>query len=111
MKYTYLLIAFILVLFLYNSVNVVENMESNIAPQTIIYQNQDAISDIEEQLEDIIKSVNEAEKMAKQNQETIRKSQQAKAANSQKVKETASKLPTIPPSQKAKYEATLKKYS
>ena len=109
MKYTYFLIAFILVLFLYDSFNLIEGL--TVADETIIYQNQGAISDIEDQMKDIQTIVSEANDMAKQNAETIKKSQQSKEAASKKVKEAASKLPAIPQSQHDQFEATLKKYS
>ena len=58
MNYIFLLIAFILVLFLYNSFNLVENMENNddkdLAPQTIVYKNQGAILNLQKQIQDIM---------------------------------------------------------
>ena len=58
MNYIYLLIAFILVLFLYNTFNLVENMENNdekdIAPQTIVYQNQGAILNLQKQIQKLM---------------------------------------------------------
>ena len=58
MNYIYLLIAFILVLFLYNSFDLVENMENkentNLGPQAIIYKNQGAISNLQKNVKDIM---------------------------------------------------------
>lgn len=68
--YIYILIAFIIVLFMYNILNLVGNinnniegmenkdLNNNISPQTIIYQNQGAIQNLKEQVENIMNQIN-----------------------------------------------------
>ena len=127
MNYIFLLIAFILVLFLYNSFNLVENMENNnekvIAPQTIIYQNQGAILNLQKQVEKIMNQINKtigtdanqnsqlktlsttlsnttqvsnaADKLSKSNKAAIVKIANAQKQKAQDFKNKASKLPPI----------------
>ena len=136
MNYIFLLIAFILVLFLYNTFNLVENMrtienmennddsdDSNLAPQTIIYKNQGAISNLQKQVEYIMSQLtkniglnanqnaqlntlgknvsnaveisNEADKIANANKQAILKIINAQAKKANDFKNKASKIPSV----------------
>ena len=127
MNLIFLLIAFIVVLFLYNSLSLVENMENNdekeIAPQTIIYQNQGAILNLQKQVEKIMnqisssvntdakqnaqlqtlsstlstttKTSNAADALSKSNKAALVKIANAQKQKSQNFKNKASKLPPI----------------
>ena len=74
MKYTYFLIAFILVLFLYNSFNLVENMDNNDNDvNNIIYQNQAKILNMKLEIKDLLNISNQAKDLIKQNGDYIKK--------------------------------------
>lgn len=127
MNLIFLLIAFIVVLFLYNSLSLVENMDNNdekeIAPQTIIYQNQGAILNLQKQVEKIMNQItssvntdakqnaqlqtlsstlsnttkisNAADALSKSNKAALVKIANAQKQKAQNFKNKASKLPPI----------------
>jgi methyl-accepting chemotaxis protein len=60
MIYIYLLSSFVIVIFLYNSLNLVEGMDTitnNVEPNKIIYQNQGAIQNLQNQIKQIMDSI------------------------------------------------------
>jgi predicted PurR-regulated permease PerM len=60
MLYIYLLISFIIVIFLYNSLHLVEGMDTitnNVDSNKIIYQNQGAIQNLQNQIKQIMESI------------------------------------------------------
>lgn len=129
--YLYLLIIFIFILIIYNyytepkKIEGLENndLDGNVAPKTLIYQNQGAIQNLKEQVEklidhmnsnvainakqnaniqqllenvkDITKISNEADKIAKGNRLAIKKSGDAKKKQVDAKKRAASKLQPI----------------
>jgi predicted translin family RNA/ssDNA-binding protein len=71
MKYTYLLISFILVLFLYNSVKIVENMDNNI--ENNVYKNQAAIINFRKKLKGVKDKTDTVKKIIDENGDYINK--------------------------------------
>jgi len=127
MNYLYLLIAFILVIFLYNMLDLKEGMSNNgetsCSTQSIMFQNQGAISNLQKQMDKIMEQLtktnntdasqsallnsmntklgsietkaNDADTLSKQNQQRLLKMVKTQQQKYNNFSEKASKLPAL----------------